>query len=99
MFPCKRVRPDQHIHFCISLRQMMKRAAIRRLGAGAIILSTNSVRALLVSEKEFKKICPLLRSEKDIIVDREDVLCPGLSGENKSVTRLCWRCLIDERQA
>jgi hypothetical protein len=77
---------------------MMKRAAIRRLGTRAINLSTNSVRALLVSEKEFKKILPLPGSEKDIVIDREDVLCSALSSENKSVTRLCGRCFIDERQ-
>ncbi len=57
----ERVRPDQHIHFCVSRRQMMKRAAIRRLGARAIILSNNSVRTLLVSEKEFEKILSTAR--------------------------------------
>jgi hypothetical protein len=65
----ERVRPDQHVHFRVSPDQVMKRAAIRRLSAWAIILSNNSVRAPLVSEKEFEKFFPLPGSEKDIIVD------------------------------
>src|SRR5206468_9904295 len=54
MFSRERVRSNQYIHFCVSLRQMMKRTTIRRRGARAVILSNHSVRALLVSEKEFK---------------------------------------------
>jgi hypothetical protein len=77
----------------------MKRAVIRRLGARAINVSNNSVRAPLVSEKKFKKISPLLRGKKDIIVYREDVLCPSLFCENQSVTGLCWSSFIDEGQA
>jgi hypothetical protein len=95
MFSREGVRSNEHIHFCVAPRQMMKRTTIRRLGARAIILSNYSVRALLVSEKKFEKTCPLLRSEKDIIVNREDVLCPSLSGENESVTRLCRTHFID----
>ena len=78
---------------------MMKRAAIRRLGAWAIIVSNYSVRILLIAEKKFEEFCPLLRGEKDIIVNREDVLCPSLFCENQSVTGLCWSSFIDQGQA
>src|SRR6476469_1413995 len=98
MFTRKCVCPDQHVHFRVSPGQVMKRAAIRRLGARAINVSNNSVRASLVSEKKFKKISPLLRGKKDIIVYREDVLCPSLSCENQPVTWLCWSSFIDEGQ-
>ena len=37
------------------------------------------MRTLLVAEKESKKILPLPGSEKDIVVDREDVLCAAAS--------------------
>ena len=77
----------------------MKRAAIRRLGAWAIILSNDSVRTLLVSEKKFEEFFPLPGSKEDIIVNREDVLCPRLSGKNQSMTGLCWDRFIDKGQA
>ena len=98
MFTRECVCPDQHVHFRVSPGQVMERATIRRLGAWAINLSNNSVRALLVSNKEFKKMCPLLRGEEDIIIDREDVLCPSLSGDNQSVTWLCWDRFINKSQ-
>src|SRR5436190_10447864 len=99
MFTGKCERPDQHVHFRVSPGQVVKRATIRRLSAWAIILSNYSVRTLLITEEKFKEFCPLLWGEKDIIVNREDVLCPGLFCENQSVTWLCWSCLIDECQA
>ena len=82
MFPRERERPDQHVHFRVSPRQVVKRATIRRLGAWAIILSNYSVRTLLITEEKFKEFCPLLRGEKDIVVNRQDVLCTSQFCEN-----------------
>ena len=93
------VRPDQHVHVRVLSGDMMKRAAIRRLGAWAIILSNYSVRTLLISEKKFEEFLPLRGSKEDIIVNREDVLCTSLFCENQSVTWLCWSSFIDEGQA
>jgi hypothetical protein len=78
---------------------MMKRAAIRRFGARTIKVSNNSVRTLLVTEEKFKEFCPLLWGEKDIVVNRENVLCPRLPSQNEAMTGLCWDRFIDKGQA
>ena len=69
MFARESVRADQHVHLCFPSSHVMKRAAIRRRGAGTIKLSDNSVWTLLVSEEQPKEIFPLFRSEEDVVVD------------------------------
>src|SRR4030095_15792973 len=89
---------NQDVDLGVFCNHMMKRAAVRRYSARAINLPNNTVWNVLVMNQKFKKSPPLLRSEKDIVIDRKDIVRSRVACENQSVTGLCWNSFVNQNQ-